>query len=97
MKRSQWTINELGVKYKEELTQEGGHAVPRMYSTYNQSGSAIVTQQLVKLKELGVQPRFQCFLTKIYRDEDGRGPREGDRNPRRLCVPQRGQRQNQEH
>lgn len=69
----QWTISELGVKYKEDLTQEGGHTVPRMYSTYNQSGSAIVNQQLLKLKELGVQPRTSCFLTKIYRDEDGRG------------------------
>ena len=69
----QWTINELGVKYKELLSQEGGHAVPRMYSTYNQSGSAIVNQQLAKLKELGVQPRLQCLLTKIYRDEDDRG------------------------
>jgi flavocytochrome c len=68
----QWTINELGVKYKEDLTQEGGHSVPRMYSTYNQSGSAIVTQQLAKLKELGVQPRLQTYLTRIYRDEDGR-------------------------
>ena len=69
----QWTISELGVKYKADLTQEGGHSVPRMYSTYNQSGSAIVTQQLAKLKEIGVQPRMQCYLTKIYRDQDGRG------------------------
>jgi flavocytochrome c len=43
-----------------------------MYSTYNQSGSAIVQQQLLKLKELGVQPRMQCCLTRIYRDADGR-------------------------
>ena len=68
----QWTINELGVKYKDKLSQEGGHSVPRMYSTYNQSGSAIVTQQLLKLKELGVQPRLQSYLTQIYRDTDGR-------------------------
>ena len=68
----QWTINELGVKYKDRVSQEGGHSVPRMYSTYNQSGSAIVTAQLAKLKELGVQPKFQSFLTQIYRDADGR-------------------------
>jgi flavocytochrome c len=67
-----WTIEELGVKYKDKLSQEGGHSVPRMYSTYNQSGSAIVQQQLLKLKELGVQPRLQCYLTQIYRDADGR-------------------------
>lgn len=68
----QWTINELGVQYKDKVSQEGGHSVPRMYSTYNQSGSAIVTQQLAKLKELGVIPRMQCYLTQIYRDADGR-------------------------
>jgi flavocytochrome c len=68
----QWTISELGVKYKDKLSQEGGHSVPRMYSTYNQSGSAIVQQQLLKLKELGVVPKMQSFLTQIYRDSDGR-------------------------
>ncbi len=67
-----WTINELGVKYKDKLTQEGGHSVPRMYSTYNQSGSAIVQQQLLKLKEMGVVPRTRAYLTQIYRDADGR-------------------------
>ncbi|PKN76500.1 MAG: flavocytochrome c [Deltaproteobacteria bacterium HGW-Deltaproteobacteria-10] len=68
----QWTINELGAKYKDKLSQEGGHSVPRMYSTYNQSGSAIVQQQLLKLKELGVVPKTQTLLTQIYRDSDGR-------------------------
>jgi flavocytochrome c len=68
----QWTIDELGVKYKERVSQEGGHSVPRMYSTYNQSGSAIVTQQLAKLKALGVEPRLRCFVSKIFREEGGR-------------------------
>jgi len=68
----QWTIDELGVKYKDKVTQEGGHSVPRMYSTHNQSGSAIVTQQLAKLKEVGVTPKMQSLLTRIYRDADGR-------------------------
>ena len=83
----QWTITELGVKYKEDLTQEGGHSVPRMYSTYNQSGSAIVTQQLAKLKELGVQPRLQCYLTKIYRDDEGRGRVKGVEIRERYVFP----------
>ncbi len=68
----QWTINELGVEYKDKVTQEGGHSVPRMYSTHNQSGAAIVTQQLAKLKALGVEPKTQSFLAQIYRDADGR-------------------------
>jgi flavocytochrome c len=68
----QWTISELGVKYKDFLTHEGGHSVPRMYNTYNQSGSAIVLQQLAKLKELGLEVRTQTLLTKLLRDQDGR-------------------------
>ncbi len=68
----QWTINELGVQYKDKCTQEGGHSVPRMYSTYNQSGGAIVQKQLAKLAELGVRPKTQAHLTQIYRDADGR-------------------------
>ncbi len=68
----QWTINELGVKYKDRVSQEGGHSVPRMYSTYNQSGSAIITALLAKLKELGLAPKTQSYLTQIYRDADGR-------------------------
>ena len=68
----QWTISELGTKYTDNLVQEGGHAVPRSYQTYNNSGSAIVQPQLAKLKALGVEPRFQVYLQKVLRDKDGR-------------------------
>jgi flavocytochrome c len=68
----QWTISELGTKYTDVLVQEGGHAVPRSYQTYNSSGSAIVQPQLAKLKALGVEPRFQVYLQKVLRDKDGR-------------------------
>ena len=67
-----WTINELGVKYTDRLVQEGGHAVPRSYQTYNSSGSAWVQPQLAKLKAMGVEPRLQMYLQKIFRDKDGR-------------------------
>jgi flavocytochrome c len=43
-----------------------------MYSTYNQSGSAIVTQQLEKLEQIGVTPRTQVLLKRLFRDADGR-------------------------
>ncbi len=67
-----WTVSELGVKYTDVLVQEGGHAVPRSYQTYNSMGSAIVLPQLAKLKTLGVEPRMQVYLQKILRDKDGR-------------------------
>ena len=68
----QWTIDELGVKYREGVSQEGGHSVPRMYSTHNQSGSAIVQKQLEKLTSMGLKVRLQAFLKNVYRDKDGR-------------------------
>ena len=67
----QWTIEYLGVKYKERVVQLGGHSVPRSYTTYNQSGSAIVRQQLAKTKELGIKVRTQAYLTKLLTDGDG--------------------------
>ena len=67
----QWTINYLRVKYKG-LVHLGGHSVPRSYSTYNRSGSAIVSQQLAKLKEFGVKVKTKRYLMKILRDKDGR-------------------------
>jgi flavocytochrome c len=68
-----WTINELGAKYNmDKLVQEGGHAVPRSYATYNSSGSAIVLPLLEKLKAIGVVPKTQAYLSKILRDKDGR-------------------------
>lgn len=67
-----WTIDELGVQYLEEGSQLGGHSVPRSYTTHNQSGSAIVTQQLAKLKEMGVEPRTRVIMRQLLRDDDGR-------------------------
>jgi flavocytochrome c len=67
-----WTIEELGVKYTENLVQEGGHAVPRSYQTHNASGSAIVNQQLAKLKEINQPIKLQTYVERILRDRDGR-------------------------
>lgn len=67
-----WTIEELGVKYTDFLPMEGGHSVPRGYQTYNSSGSAIVTQQLAKLEEMGQQVKLQTYVEEILRDSDGR-------------------------
>ena len=67
-----WTIEDLGVKYTDSLVQEGGHSVPRSYQCYNSSGSAIVTQQLAKLTEIGQTIRTQTYVERILRDRDGR-------------------------
>jgi len=68
----QWTINYLGVKYDDTLTQWGGHSVPRSYTTYNKSGAAIIHRQLAKLKNLGVEVKTKRLLTKFIRYNDDR-------------------------
>lgn len=68
----QWTVNYLGVKYKERVTHLGGHNVPRSYYTTNNSGSGIVRPQLAKVRELGIPLKTGCYLTRILQDEDGR-------------------------
>jgi flavocytochrome c len=65
-----WTIDYLGVKYKETVTQFGGHSVPRTHITYNQSGSGIVRPLLSKVKELGVEVRTHAYLEKLLQDTD---------------------------
>lgn len=67
-----WTIEYLGVKYLNRVDQFGGHSVARCYTTHNRSGSAIIKQLLLKLKELGIQVRTKVFLQNILKDSDGR-------------------------
>jgi flavocytochrome c len=67
-----WTIDYLGVKYLDRVDQFGGHSVPRGYTTHNRSGSAIIKQLLLKLKELEVPVRTKVFLQAILKDSNGR-------------------------
>jgi flavocytochrome c len=67
----QWTIDYLGVTYKDRVDRLGGHSVARSYTTYNRSGSAIIKRLIAKVKELGIEVRKQMYLQKIIRDESG--------------------------
>ena len=68
----QWTIDYLGVKYLDRVDQFGGHSVPRCYTPKNRSGSGIVKQQLLKVKELGMRVRTRVWLQNIIKDADER-------------------------
>ena len=46
-----WTIDDLGVKYKPELSHLGGHSVPRTYNTANTSGAGIIRPMLVRCRK----------------------------------------------
>ncbi len=68
----QWTIDVLGVKYRDRIDQFGGHSVPRCFTTHNHSGSAIIKQQLHKLKEQGMKIRTRVLLKKILMNNRNR-------------------------
>lgn len=66
-----WTINELGVKYKPELSHLGGHSVARTYNTANTSGAGIIRPMLVKCREMDIPIRLKAFLTQLIVDAEG--------------------------
>lgn len=68
----QWTIDYLGVEWRDQLIQFGGHSVPRSYQTTNASGSGIVKKQLAKLKELGVEVGTGRKMESFVSDNEGR-------------------------
>lgn len=70
-----WTINELGVKYKPELSHLGGHSVPRTYNTANTSGAGIIRPMLIKCREMDIPIRLKAFLSQLI--VDGNGDMEG--------------------
>ena len=67
-----WTMEYLGVKYKNRVDQSGGHSVPRGHTTHNHSGSAIIKQMLAKIKTLGMRVRTKIYLQNILKDSDDR-------------------------
>jgi flavocytochrome c len=67
----QWTIDYLGVCYKDRVDQFGGHSVPRCYTTTNNSGADIIKKLLVKVEDQGMQVRRQACLKRILTDVHG--------------------------
>lgn len=67
-----WTVEDLGVVYKERVTHLGGHAVPRSYYTTNSSGAGIVRPMLDRVRSLGLDVRTAMYLERFFKDEDGR-------------------------
>lgn len=67
----QWTMNELGVQYRQKVTQLGGHSRPRSHTTSTQSGSVIIRQMLAKIKARGMTVRSQMYFEKFIQDSSG--------------------------
>ena len=67
----EWTIDELGVQYKDRVDQAGGHSIPRSYTPYNASGTAIIKPLLAKAKALGVTIKTQTELIRVLTGKKG--------------------------
>ena len=70
----EWTELELNIKYRDRLTQGGGHSVPRTLSTLNSSGRDIIQPMLDKIQvmhnvHLEVNSRFQGY---VMENENGK-------------------------
>jgi flavocytochrome c len=68
----QWTIDYLGVKYRDKVHHLGGHSIPRSHATHNYSGSTIIRPLIKKIKKLGMEVRGQMCFKKILRHKEGR-------------------------
>ena len=58
----EWTRNDLGVRYLDQLDRFGGHAVARSVTTRSHSGKDIIKAQVARLAELGLKVRIRCQL-----------------------------------
>ena len=66
-----WTRNELGVRYLEQLDRFGGHSAARSLTTRSHSGVDLIKAQTARLKQLGVPIRTRCLLTGLITADSG--------------------------
>ncbi len=83
-----WLKDEMKVRFKTIMIQDGGHSVPRSVVAENGSGSGFINPMLDRCREKGVSLRKRCYVETIYRDpETGRVTavkvREGYRFPKK--------------
>lgn len=68
----QWTIDYLGVTYKDNLNHLGGHSVPRTYITANGTGSGIIQPMLNSCRKLGIPIRLKTQFVQFVSNDSGR-------------------------
>lgn len=85
-----WTVDHLGVRYKDRVDRFGGHSVARSIATHNNSGVPIIRKQLAHLKGLPVDIRTRAYLTSILRDSEGTVRGVAYRNGYRFGKPDSG-------
>ncbi|QSX34131.1 flavocytochrome c [Shewanella avicenniae] len=61
----EWCRDYLGAKFKDSISQFGGHTVPRSITTTNQSGSGIVQPMIEKCQALGVAIEKKVYVKRL--------------------------------
>lgn len=67
-----WTIDYLGVTYRDNLNHLGGHSVPRTYITQSGTGSGIIQPMLNSCRKLGIQIRMKTQFLQFVSNAQGR-------------------------
>jgi flavocytochrome c len=67
----EWTRHRLGVAYQDRLDRFGGHSVARCLTTKNHTGADFIRAQSRVLKQMGVEIRTRCRLTRLHTDGHG--------------------------
>ena len=69
----EWTEKELGVQYRDRVTQLGGHSVPRTLSTLNATGRDIIRPMLNKIETLpNVELITRAAFKNFVMSDDGK-------------------------
>ena len=66
-----WTRDELGVRYLDQLDRFGGHSSARSVTTRSHSGRDIIKAQVNKLGAMGITVRTNCLFTGFITGADG--------------------------
>lgn len=66
-----WLIHDLGVAFRQQVYQFGGHSVARSLTPVKAVGSSIINPMLQKLNTLGVKPRTGWQMTELSLNTSG--------------------------
>ncbi len=66
-----WTQDVLGVRYLDRLDRFGGHSAARCLTTSNHVGADITRAQRARLRQMGVEIRTRCLMTRLHRHTSG--------------------------
>ena len=68
----EWSRDYLGVKYLDRIDIFGGHSVHRCFTADKITGATIIKKQIEKIKEIGIEIKYNCSFKNILKDNNGK-------------------------